>query len=81
VEDFDYMIVANSTDTSQFTVILPEYPREGRKVEIKEGTGKQDASITVSGNGRPVDGSPTFTMRGPSVSFIVTFVGSEWRVS
>ena len=35
VGDFDYIVVAKSTDTSQFTVILPEYPHEGRKVEKK----------------------------------------------
>jgi hypothetical protein len=75
------MIIANSADTSQFTVILPEHPQEGRKVEIKEGTGHSDASITVFGNGWPVDGKPSFTHPGPRAAFTVTFGGSGWQVS
>jgi hypothetical protein len=61
-----------------FTLSAPASPTTGKPYLVK----KTDSSglVTVSGNGKTIDGASTFLM-GPYDAFTFLYNGTEWNVS
>ena len=75
----DYIILVNKPNYSKTSIILPKFPLEGRRIEIKSA-GKA-GPITIYGNGNAIDGGKYYVLSVPQAAITVTFIDSEWRIT
>ena len=75
-----YYVSLVDTGTTK-TVNLPANPILGDTYQVKDFTGQANSNnITVSGNGRNIDGSANYTISANYGSVVVVFNGSTWSV-
>lgn len=68
--------------TSAITITLPASPTTGDEYIVKDVDGYAGLfSITISGNGKNIDGNATFIFANPYASANFTFSGSQWSLS
>lgn len=61
------------------TITLPEAPITGQIVIVKRA-GAEDEMLTVSGNGKLIDGGATYAVSGDSGCVWLCYSGSAWCV-
>ena len=70
------------TSTSAFTLTLPSTPTAGDMVEVHDiGSAWATNNLTVSGNGKNIDGASTFLGDVNNGGMIFTYLGVEWRAT
>jgi len=75
----DYLIKIDTS--SARTINLLASPETGREYIVKDTVGSAAANnITVSGNGKNIDGAASYTMNINYASITVVYNGSEWSV-
>lgn len=70
------------TSTSAFTLTLPSTPTAGDMVEAHDiGGAWATNNLTVSGNGKNINGASTFLGNVNNGGMIFTYLGTEWRAT
>lgn len=76
----DVVVVLNKTVGAATTVTLPASPNTGRILIIKDGKGDAAANnITISGNGKNLDGSANLTISSNFGVSRIVYNGTQWN--
>lgn len=80
-QDDDYLAV--TTLSSSLTITLPASVSTGDTYEVKDTTGNASPTVTVtiSGNGKLIDGGASFIFTQAYESATFTYTGSQWSVT
>lgn len=77
----DTIVVVNKGTGAATQVNLPASPSTGRVIIVKDGKGDANANnITVSGNGKNIDGSATVTINTAYGVGRYAYNGTQWNV-
>jgi hypothetical protein len=81
VESSDYVIDVNKTVPATTTVTLPASPTTSRSIIVKDGAGNAATyNITISGNGKTIDGSATYVINRNNEAIEIIYNGTEWNI-
>ena len=76
----DEVVVINKTALETTAVTLMAAPETGKLLHIKDGKGNATTyNITISGNGKNIDGSATFIISGNYASVTIVYNGTQWN--
>jgi len=76
----DYIAVVSLS--AAFQINLPASPMIGDTYEVKDTTGNAVTfNITISGNGKNIDGAGTFVLTQAYASAAFTYTGTQWSVT
>lgn len=76
----DFLVFTDSTSAA-FTVTLPSAPSTGDTYRVKDSTGQSATNnVTISGNGKNIDGSSTYVLNLAYAMVELTYNGSQWSV-
>lgn len=75
--------IAVTTLSSSFQINLPANPNVGDTYKIKDTTGNASSSIviTISGNGKNVDGSSSIPINTAFAFMEFTYTGTQWSIA
>lgn len=81
VQNDDYVITVNKTVPEITTVTLPASPSTSRSIIVKDGAGNSGSfNITISGNGKTIDGAASYILNGAYQNIEMIFNGTEWNI-
>jgi hypothetical protein len=76
----DFLVFTDSTSAA-FTITLPSAPSTGETYRIKDSTGQAATNnVTISGNGKNIDGSSTYVLNLAYAMIELTYNGTQWSV-
>lgn len=74
-------VISVGVISAPITVTLPSAPTQGEKHVIKDASGSASTyAITVSGNGKTIDGSATSLVNQNYATLRVTYNGTQWMI-
>jgi hypothetical protein len=74
-------IISNPTVAGAVTITLPLAPVTGREIVIKDGKGDAATNnITISGNGKTIDGNANFVINNNYDSVTIIYNGTQWNI-
>ncbi len=73
--------VSIGTLSATITRNLPATPNTGDVIEYKAPSNAIDFNITISGNGKTIDGSSTFVLNANYMAIKLTYNGTGWEIS
>jgi len=76
----DYIITMKKTVGQITTITLPASPTTSRSIIVKDGNGDAATyNITISGNGKTIDGAATFVLDRNFQAVEIVYNGTEWN--
>jgi hypothetical protein len=79
VAENDYTIMVNTSAARH--IYLPANPIEGDFYQIKDKTGTANTfNITINGNGKNIDGSPTYVINTNYASVKLIYNNTQWSI-
>lgn len=81
VSTSDNIVVVNKTIGAASPVTLPSSPATHQYVVVKDGKGDANTNnITISGNGKTIDGGSTLIIGSPYGSNTLIYNGTQWNI-
>jgi hypothetical protein len=76
----DHYLTLRRARQSNFRIKLPPVPKVNNEIEIKLGSNDKTLTVTIDGNGHPIDGRPDDWMNGAGTLRGYRFSGLEWEI-
>ncbi|MGD0866946.1 MAG: hypothetical protein ABSA49_15465 [Rhizomicrobium sp.] len=76
----DHYLTLRRARQSNFRIKLPPVPKVNKEIEIKLGSNDKTLTVTIDGNGHPIDGRPDDWMNGAGTLRGYRFSGLEWEI-
>jgi hypothetical protein len=81
ITDNDYYIAIGEL-SGNITISMPATPNKGQQYLVKDVDGYVGTYlVTISGNGKNIDGNPNVVMAHPHASYTLTYTGNQWSIS
>jgi hypothetical protein len=76
----DHYLTLRRARQSNFRIKLPPAPNMNKEIEIKLAAVDKSLTVTIDGNGHPIDGRPDDWMNGAGTLRGYRFAGAEWEI-